>query len=168
MRDVAAMIAENTVQMRNTLLVAIDPIIRQMAKTDDIANDVLVDLIPVLDDLVNHIGKTIRNTGVSASKENGISREFIRQSMAAQPSVEDEALEKERLYELNSMELGSAITKRIDYVMKTLSPNAGVVLILHEILHMDYADIADALFKTGGNVRKTYAKGKQKLGEEID
>jgi DNA-directed RNA polymerase specialized sigma24 family protein len=64
--------------------------------------------------------------------------------------------------------LGPAITKRIERVLKTLSPNEGFIVLARELLHMSNTELAACLYKTEGNVRKAYSKGKGHLGEEVN
>ena len=74
----------------------------------------------------------------------------------------------EEMRKVRAKILGPAITKHIERVFKILSPNEGLIVLAVEILHMSYAELAAYLYKTEGNVRKTYSKGKRKLKEKVN
>jgi RNA polymerase sigma factor (sigma-70 family) len=81
-------------------------------------------------------------------------------------SEESDTPRREEHQELAST-LGQKTTKRINQVIKALSPNEALVVLARELFDMSYTEVAEVLCKTEGNIRKAYSQGKRRLGEKV-
>jgi RNA polymerase sigma factor (sigma-70 family) len=146
----------------------------------DIAGEVIAKVMPLLQEFTAHVVYLARNQRINAyrTEEQFIfcdspTLEFLiarcRNSESGglvHKSEESEIPRREEHQELASA-LGPMVTKRIDQVIKSLSPNEALVVLARELFDMSYTEIAEILYKTEGNIRKTYSQGKRRLGEKV-
>ena len=146
----------------------------------DIAAEVMLIVIPLLRELSTYVAHLAREQQVSARKTESrfasfepLTLEFLMSrysnpvsgELAVHKSAEAEALMMEERRELANT-LGPQTTKRIEKVIKALSPNEALVILARELFDMSTAELAGSLYKTEVNIRKAYSQGKRRLGEK--
>jgi RNA polymerase sigma-70 factor (ECF subfamily) len=137
-----------------------------MGNDADAADALQEAMIAIVRGLARFDGRSAFSTWSYRVATNACLDELRRRRRRPEP-FEDEALEAEGHDEAAAFVEAAGLRADIDAALATLSPEFRVVVVLRDLVGLDYAEIAEVVGAPAGTVKSRIARGRAALADRL-